>query len=225
MSPPNSTRWCPTPEQLMILEEMYRGGIRTPNASQIQKITARLSFYGKIEGKNVFYWFQNHKARERQKLRRKLSKQIYQQQLLQEQLYLHQYHNYQENNFLGSNDSPSSALHQLSLHKSADFLHQGGVQVDGAPAQMTNCVWNRDPPRMYEMQNTSLMTSYGDNCTVMTMMRDVGPTLNPSCCFSNRPLKTLELFPISSPNVKDLQGTTSKPSAIFSSSTSPTSNS
>ncbi|CAL9085620.1 unnamed protein product [Musa acuminata var. zebrina] len=67
-----STRWCPTPEQLMILEEMYRSGVRTPNASQIQQITARLSCYGRIEGKNVFYWFQNHKARERQKLRRRL---------------------------------------------------------------------------------------------------------------------------------------------------------
>lgn len=64
-----STRWCPTPEQLMILEEMYRSGIRTPNASQIQQITAHLSYYGKIEGKNVFYWFQNHKARDRQKMR------------------------------------------------------------------------------------------------------------------------------------------------------------
>lgn len=67
-----STRWCPTPEQLMILEEMYRSGVKTPNASQIQQITAHLSFYGKIEGKNVFYWFQNHKARDRQKLRRRL---------------------------------------------------------------------------------------------------------------------------------------------------------
>lgn len=67
-----STRWCPTPEQVMILEEMYRSGVRTPNAAQIQQITAHLSFYGKIEGKNVFYWFQNHKARERQKLRRRL---------------------------------------------------------------------------------------------------------------------------------------------------------
>ncbi|KAG5566844.1 hypothetical protein RHGRI_002401 [Rhododendron griersonianum] len=77
----SSSRWCPTPEQLMILEEMYRGGTRTPNASQIQQITAHLSFYGKIEGKNVFYWFQNHKARDRQKLRRKLmSKQIMHQQ-------------------------------------------------------------------------------------------------------------------------------------------------
>ncbi|RRT80071.1 hypothetical protein B296_00024393 [Ensete ventricosum] len=56
----------------MTLEEMYRSGVRTPNASQIQQITARLSYYGRIEGKNVFYWFQNHKARERQKLRRRL---------------------------------------------------------------------------------------------------------------------------------------------------------
>jgi hypothetical protein len=70
--PMGSTRWCPTPEQLMILEEMYRGGLRTPNASQIQQITAHLSSYGRIEGKNVFYWFQNHKARDRQKLRRRL---------------------------------------------------------------------------------------------------------------------------------------------------------
>ena len=65
-----STRWCPTPEQLMILEEMYRGGLRTPSSSQIQQITAHLACYGRIEGKNVFYWFQNHKARERQKQKR-----------------------------------------------------------------------------------------------------------------------------------------------------------
>lgn len=80
MSPVASTRWCPTPEQLMILEEMYRSGIRTPNAVQIQQITAHLAFYGRIEGKNVFYWFQNHKARDRQKLRKKLAKQLHQQQ-------------------------------------------------------------------------------------------------------------------------------------------------
>ncbi|KAG8084525.1 hypothetical protein GUJ93_ZPchr0010g10994 [Zizania palustris] len=67
-----TTRWCPTPEQLMILEEMYRDGLRTPNAAQIHQITAHLACYGRIEGKNVFYWFQNHKARDRQKLRRRL---------------------------------------------------------------------------------------------------------------------------------------------------------
>ncbi|KAK2976262.1 hypothetical protein RJ640_000634 [Escallonia rubra] len=67
-----SSRWNPTSEQLQTLEELYRMGTRTPSAEQIQQITAQLRRYGKIEGKNVFYWFQNHKARERQKRRRQL---------------------------------------------------------------------------------------------------------------------------------------------------------
>ncbi|XP_049936233.1 WUSCHEL-related homeobox 1-like isoform X1 [Nymphaea colorata] len=67
-----SSRWNPTPEQLRTLEELYRRGTRTPTAEQIQYITAQLRRFGKIEGKNVFYWFQNHKARERQKRRRQL---------------------------------------------------------------------------------------------------------------------------------------------------------
>ncbi|KAE8709661.1 WUSCHEL-related homeobox 1 [Hibiscus syriacus] len=66
------SRWNPTPEQLRTLEELYRRGTRTPSADQIQHITAQLRRYGKIEGKNVFYWFQNHKARERQKRRRQM---------------------------------------------------------------------------------------------------------------------------------------------------------
>ncbi|KAK8550964.1 hypothetical protein V6N13_119463 [Hibiscus sabdariffa] len=100
MSPAGSTRWCPTPHQLMMLEEMYRSGISTPNASQIQQITSQLSFYGKIEGKNVFYWFQNHKARDRQKLRKKLTRQLQHQHQL-----LHHF------------DSP--AFRHLSCHNSA----------------------------------------------------------------------------------------------------------
>lgn len=64
------TRWNPTQEQIGILEMLYRSGMRTPNAQQIEQITAQLGEYGKIEGKNVFYWFQNHKARERQKQKR-----------------------------------------------------------------------------------------------------------------------------------------------------------
>ncbi|KAJ6320930.1 hypothetical protein OIU78_016175 [Salix suchowensis] len=67
---PGGTRWNPTQEQIGILEMLYRGGMRTPNGQQIEDITAQLSRYGKIEGKNVFYWFQNHKARERQKQKR-----------------------------------------------------------------------------------------------------------------------------------------------------------
>ncbi|XP_057516898.1 WUSCHEL-related homeobox 4 [Amaranthus tricolor] len=69
---PGGTRWNPTQEQIGILEMLYRGGMRTPNAQQIEQITEQLSKYGKIEGKNVFYWFQNHKARERQKQKRSI---------------------------------------------------------------------------------------------------------------------------------------------------------
>lgn len=106
-----STRWCPTPEQLMILEEMYRSGVRTPNASQIQQITAHLSYYGKIEGKNVFYWFQNHKARDRQKLRRRLSRH---QQMLQQ----HQMMNQQ-----------TPQLHQMEPFRSPLQQHQIPHQI------------------------------------------------------------------------------------------------
>ncbi|KAL5559069.1 hypothetical protein UlMin_035280 [Ulmus minor] len=67
---PGGTRWNPTQEQIGILETLYREGMRTPNAQQIEQITAQLGKFGKIEGKNVFYWFQNHKARERQKQKR-----------------------------------------------------------------------------------------------------------------------------------------------------------
>ncbi|XP_058108161.1 WUSCHEL-related homeobox 1 isoform X1 [Magnolia sinica] len=69
---PVSSRWNPTPEQLRTLEDLYRRGTRTPTADQIQYITAQLRRYGRIEGKNVFYWFQNHKARERQKRKRRI---------------------------------------------------------------------------------------------------------------------------------------------------------
>ncbi|KAG7036919.1 WUSCHEL-related homeobox 2, partial [Cucurbita argyrosperma subsp. argyrosperma] len=64
---PVSSRWNPTKEQISILENLYEQGVRTPSAEQIQQITNRLKSYGHIEGKNVFYWFQNHKARQRQK--------------------------------------------------------------------------------------------------------------------------------------------------------------
>ncbi|CAA3013607.1 WUSCHEL-related homeobox 1-like, partial [Olea europaea subsp. europaea] len=66
------SRWNPTSQQLQVLEGIYRRGIRTPSAEQIQQIAAKLCRFGKIEEKNVFYWFQNHKARERQKKRRHL---------------------------------------------------------------------------------------------------------------------------------------------------------
>ncbi|CAI9297919.1 unnamed protein product [Lactuca saligna] len=64
---PVACRWNPTKEQISMLETLYGQGLRTPTAEQIQEITRRLQTYGHIEGKNVFYWFQNHKARQRQK--------------------------------------------------------------------------------------------------------------------------------------------------------------
>lgn len=94
----------------MILEEMYRAGTRTPNASQIQQITAHLSFYGKIEGKNVFYWFQNHKARDRQKLRRKLYKQLQQQQLAA-------YHHHHQHQHLINTTDPGANYNSNTLHQ------------------------------------------------------------------------------------------------------------
>ncbi|XP_058100138.1 WUSCHEL-related homeobox 5-like [Magnolia sinica] len=63
-------RWNPTAEQVKILTDLFRSGLRTPTTDQIQCISTHLSTYGQIESKNVFYWFQNHKARDRQKRRR-----------------------------------------------------------------------------------------------------------------------------------------------------------
>ncbi|RID48444.1 hypothetical protein BRARA_I04956, partial [Brassica rapa] len=64
------SRWNPTPEQTMVLEKVYSSGTRTPTTQQIQDIASKLQKYGRIEGKNVFYWFQNHKSREKLKRRR-----------------------------------------------------------------------------------------------------------------------------------------------------------
>ncbi|KAH6558439.1 hypothetical protein KP509_1Z063700 [Ceratopteris richardii] len=65
---PAGTRWSPTAEQLRELLALFHiGGIRTPTTAQISHITARLRGYGRIEGRNVFYWFQNQKARERKR--------------------------------------------------------------------------------------------------------------------------------------------------------------
>ncbi|KAF9665503.1 hypothetical protein SADUNF_Sadunf16G0129600 [Salix dunnii] len=66
-----NSRWSPTKEQISMLESFYSQGIRTPSTEMIEKITSRLKVYGHIEGKNVFYWFQNHKARQRQKQKEK----------------------------------------------------------------------------------------------------------------------------------------------------------
>ncbi|XVE59166.1 hypothetical protein DITRI_Ditri05aG0023800 [Diplodiscus trichospermus] len=222
MSPAaSSSRWCPTPEQLMILEGMYRSGIRTPNASQIQKITSQLSLYGKIEGKNVFYWFQNHKARDRQKLRRKLCMQLQLQQQLYHQHQLQQKH--PNRHFLHCFDSPSSAAFQhLSSYNSATLFPQVGIHEDAAGKQVMNYRWKYDiPAERVDMMDKGMMSMYGSD---WLMMVDLGHPLSP--CFSSRPpLKTLELFPLTSSNLKEECNTTtttsSKPLSCISNNPTP----
>ncbi|GMI92071.1 PRESSED FLOWER 1, PRESSED FLOWER, WUSCHEL RELATED HOMEOBOX 3 [Hibiscus trionum] len=194
MSPAGSTRWCPTPQQLMMLEEMYRSGLSTPNATQIQHITSQLSLYGKIEGKNVFYWFQNHKARDRQKLRKKLIRQLqHQQQLYHHQQLLHYF------------DSP--AFPHLSCYNSAppNLLPQAGIH-DEAAKQVMNCTWNFDIPGRVD-KSKGMVRTYGSD---WLMMVDVGPPPPPSApsaasysMMSRPPLKTLELFPLIASNLKE----------------------
>ncbi|XP_009388641.2 WUSCHEL-related homeobox 3-like [Musa acuminata AAA Group] len=175
-----STRWCPTPEQLMILEEMYRSGVRTPNASQIQQITAHLSLYGRIEGKNVFYWFQNHKARERQKLRRRLGR--------QHQL-LHQSE---------GPSSPTPPLHNQT--PPPNLLYQGCLQE--VLTQGMNLVGKLEAGEGQEEEPAASDAVYTQPW--MTMMDGsaaaAAAAVPPPCC---RPLKTLDLFPTKSTGMKD----------------------
>ncbi|XP_058207448.1 WUSCHEL-related homeobox 3-like isoform X2 [Rhododendron vialii] len=195
----SSSRWCPTPEQLMILEEMYRGGTRTPNASQIQQITAHLSFYGKIEGKNVFYWFQNHKARDRQKLRRKLmSKQIMHQQHV---LYNHQQQQQNNNGPQNHHHHSHHLLPQFSHYTPVGFLPQGGVEDASTP--MVGYSWNHHhlPERCEVVEDKPMARTYGRDWMIML---DLGPTSPNSC---SRPLKTLELFPVTATGLRDTTST------------------
>ncbi|GMH14223.1 hypothetical protein Nepgr_016064 [Nepenthes gracilis] len=185
---PTATRWRPTPDQLLILEELYIGGVKTPSASQIQRITSHLSLYGKIECKNVFYWFQNHKAREKQKLRKKLilGKQLLQQQQQQQQLFTGQ--SYLHDNVIYFLEQPQFGCGFLQLPPHASFIDfhpQGRVIQTGRP-KVTDGTW----PRMYK----------DDDARMTTLTTGVGPTgyPHPPCCATARPLQTLQLFPTSS---------------------------
>ncbi|CAN8315170.1 unnamed protein product [Cochlearia groenlandica] len=247
MSPVASTRWCPTPEQLMILEEMYRSGIRTPNAVQIQQITAHLALYGRIEGKNVFYWFQNHKARDRQKLRKKLAKQLHHHQQQQLTLQLqqikpkpilsmmsppvisnimldhHHHHNpYHHHDKYNNNNHHRPCDHMsfgcCSQASPISHSHQGmvGGEAQGNIMNEYYCNKTCHEETTLLLQKpiiTGQNSSYGRD---WMMMMDMGPQPSyPSsssshiqCCnmtmmnSTKIPLKTLELFPISSINSK-----------------------
>ncbi|MCD7449901.1 hypothetical protein HAX54_002204 [Datura stramonium] len=199
------TRWSPTPEQLMFLEEMYRKGLRNPNATQIKTITSHLSSFGKIEGKNVFYWFQNHKARDRQKLKKKLLAQMNQQQILAP----HHHHQYpidahsttttsnSNNNtntntlFQFPNDSSSCAVvNQICPFTSTGLLQEGGTKE--ASSQVMTYLYPMDLSRPADQNvENCMIRPYGKD---WILMMNITPN-NVPCCV-NRPLKTLPLFPI-----------------------------
>ncbi|KAH7351676.1 hypothetical protein KP509_19G009200 [Ceratopteris richardii] len=61
-------RWNPTQEQIQILETIFNSGTTTPSRDMIVDIAAQLRAYGNIGEANVFYWFQNRKARAKRKL-------------------------------------------------------------------------------------------------------------------------------------------------------------
>ncbi|KAG6489432.1 hypothetical protein ZIOFF_047537 [Zingiber officinale] len=201
-----STRWCPTPEQLMILEEMYRSGVRTPNASQIQQITAHLSLYGKIEGKNVFYWFQNHKARERQKLRRRLGRQP--QMLPQSEgsttpaLQIQNPTNAQVLDF-------HSVLHFDRLKQdftytyfSASWYH---ITLSKFNCYVQGCFQESTPQGMNLVGKLEAAQGYlaeeGEELAYNYMSAGSCSSAGMSCC--KPPLKTLDLFPTKSTGMKD----------------------
>ncbi|MCO5562675.1 hypothetical protein L7F22_016303 [Adiantum nelumboides] len=62
-------RWCPTPEQIQVLEALFNSGTTTPSRDMIVEIADCLKQFGSIVEANVFYWFQNRKARAKRKLR------------------------------------------------------------------------------------------------------------------------------------------------------------
>ncbi|KAI4354441.1 hypothetical protein L6164_003301 [Bauhinia variegata] len=208
MSPAaGSSRWSPTTEQLMILEELYKSGIRTPTASQIQQITTHLSFYGRIEGKNVFYWFQNHKARDRQKMRRKLNKQVQLQQQLQLQQYCHLKHNTSHLFLAGFDSLPESSTQKVSFYNTGLFSQGSAAST---PEQAPDFTWRVHNPQSLEEKTEMTFCNYG------WRLVDSGDYQGCSCCI--RPLKTLDLFPISAARLKE-EGTASTKQLFHSMST------
>nr|AGL53587.1 WUSCHEL homeobox protein WOX8D [Picea abies] len=67
-SVPNAkSRWHPKPEQIQILEAIFNSGMVNPTRKEIKIIRAQLEEFGQVGDVNVFYWFQNRKARSKRK--------------------------------------------------------------------------------------------------------------------------------------------------------------
>ncbi|AET05583.1 putative transcription factor Homobox-WOX family [Medicago truncatula] len=177
-----SSRWNPTPEQLRALEELYRRGTRTPSAEQIQQITAQLRKFGKIEGKNVFYWFQNHKARERQKRRRQMESAAAEFDSALEKKDLGASRTVFEvehtKNWLPSTNSSTSTLHlaeeSVSIQRSAAAAKADGwLQFDEAELQQRRNFMERNATwHMMQLTSSCPTASMSTTTTVTTRLMD-----------------------------------------------------
>ncbi|XP_051113521.1 putative WUSCHEL-related homeobox 2 [Andrographis paniculata] len=173
-----TTRWRPSPEQLVILQELYGRGLSNPKAAQIRSITAHLAAYGKIEGKSVFYWFQNRKARDRQKLRKK------QQQLHQQ---FHHFCSYPHHHCTSSSYRTIPPNSQQQGHGGGGRRRgsegEGLVMTMGHVVDMPKNCWIRSITNGHDPMVTA----------------QVGPIFN---SYNHRPLETLQLFPLTADHHK-----------------------
>ncbi|KAL8035013.1 hypothetical protein ABFX02_12G069500 [Erythranthe guttata] len=169
-----STRWNPTPEQLQALEEMYKRGTRTPSAEQIQQIAAKLRRFGKIEGKNVFYWFQNHKARERQKKRRQLDLQLHPARKNQTGLMSRRYFEIEHHKKLStlsncsapnSEDSAASMQYGTAIAecKKDEWTHLRQNKINVTTAKNESSCWKLDTILHTAAQNPALERENNNN--------------------------------------------------------------
>nr|GMD64479.1 WUSCHEL-related homeobox 3-like [Ipomoea batatas] len=197
-------RWSPTPEQLMVLQELYRRGLRNPNAFQVRTITSHLALYGKIETKNVFYWFQNHKARDRQRLKKTLRQHLRYRPVFARQQPQQPAGTQVQNGCHQFLDGRSSSLDFCSAfcHLSpriSTFLHQGGGGEE---------ILNMGVPTSCDDTGNSMTTTRMFDRDWMMLM-ETGSSSVPR--WVDRTPITLQLFPLQATDIKGESSTISSP--------------
>ncbi|CAN0854072.1 Protein WUSCHEL [Linum grandiflorum] len=161
---PANSRWTPTAPQIDFLEGLYNQGLRTPTPDQIQQIASMLCTYGYIEGKNVFYWFQNHKARQRQKEKQDIA-------------FMHHLHNPNPNPhhpFLRKSSLPPPSPHGvLRVHPAAPLVPSPSPGYCGGTSYSTSQVDLGLPRRPQEFRvvpaASGVLSSSADKISWRTM--------------------------------------------------------
>ncbi|KAJ3692642.1 hypothetical protein LUZ60_011737 [Juncus effusus] len=200
-----STRWIPTSEQIRILRDLYYNcGIRSPNSDEIQRISAMLRQYGKIEGKNVFYWFQNHKARERQK--KKLVVDVGNKGV-----------NHHGNNGNGLLESPVGVVTPpggVSAPSSSGCFY-GVVPTERNFIDLKmNATGEREAPQMQTNNRNLELELNSTNPWLLQPHTD--PQLSPATIAVTRELETLQLFPVKAEPEFQIHHVCQEPSYHFS---------